>query len=51
MNNAIGSLGVAPHARLMIIRAGSGIELTTDDVVQGINFAKYNGAKIINASR
>jgi subtilisin family serine protease len=51
MNNALGSIGVVPYARLMIIRAGSGRDLTTDDVVQGINFAKYNGAKIINASR
>jgi hypothetical protein len=35
----------------MAIRAGSGGELTTTDIVAAINFAKYNGAKIINASR
>ncbi|MEI7562680.1 MAG: S8 family serine peptidase [bacterium] len=51
MNNGIGSVGIAPYARLMIIRAGSGQNLTTNDVVQGISFATYNGAKIINASR
>lgn len=35
----------------MAVRAGSGGELTTADIIEAISFAKYNRAKIINASR
>lgn len=36
----------------MAIRAGTeNTGLTTADIIDAINFAKYNGAKIINASR
>jgi len=51
INNDTGIVGVNPNARIMAIRAGSGNDLTTEDVVQWIDFAKYNGARIINASR
>ncbi|MFA6256104.1 MAG: S8 family serine peptidase, partial [Candidatus Absconditabacterales bacterium] len=51
MNNATGVVGVNPNVKIMAIRAGSGQYLFTDDIIEGINFAKYNGAKIINASR
>lgn len=50
-NNGVGVAGTNPWAKIMAIRAGSGGELTTTDIVAAINFAKYNGAKIINASR
>ena len=51
MNNATGVVGVNPNVKIMAIRAGSGNDLTTDDIAEGFDFAKYNGAKIINASR
>ncbi len=51
MNNATGVVGVNPHVKIMAVRAWSGNELTTEDISQWIDFAKYNGAKIINASR
>ena len=50
-NNGIGIAGINPWVKIMAIRAWSGGELTTTDIVAAINFAKYNGAKIINASR
>lgn len=45
-NNSKGIVGVAPHAKIMAIK----ISYTTLDIVKSINFAKQNGAKIINAS-
>ena len=50
-NNGIGIAGINPWAKIMAIRAGSWIYLYTDDIINAINFAKNNGAKIINASR
>jgi subtilisin family serine protease len=45
-NNNKGIIGVAPNSKIMAIKTS----LTTADNVKSINFAKYNGAKIINAS-
>jgi len=45
-NNGIGVVGVAPQAKIMAIKSS----LTTQNIIQGMNFAKNNGAKIINAS-
>ena len=50
-NNGMGIAGINPWAKIMAIRAGSWTDLYTDDIINAINFAKYNGAKIINASR
>lgn len=49
-NNGIGVIGVAPNIKIMAIKCGSKGTLNTADIINGINFAKYNGAKIINAS-
>jgi subtilisin family serine protease len=46
MNNGIGIAGVAPQTKIMAIRSS----LTTANIIMGMNFAKNNGAKIINAS-
>lgn len=45
-NNGKGILGIAPNAKIMALKSG----LTTSDNVKSINFAKYNGATVINAS-
>ena len=45
-NNSEGTIGVAPNAKIMALKTS----LTTIDNVKSINFAKYNGATIINAS-
>lgn len=51
-NNGIGSIGVAPHAKIMALRIGngSGEGFTTDKAIRAVAFAKNNGAKVINAS-
>ncbi len=50
-NNATGIIGIAPNIQLMAVKIfddnGQG---TTASVIRGINFAKYNWARIINAS-
>jgi subtilisin family serine protease len=50
-NNATGTTGVCWKARIMAVRAldaaGSG---STASIIQGINFAVSNGAKVINMS-
>jgi len=45
-NNTKGIIGVAPQAKIMALKSS----LTTIDNVKSINFAKQNGAKVINAS-
>ncbi|MFH1712875.1 MAG: S8 family serine peptidase [Candidatus Jacksonbacteria bacterium] len=45
-NNNKGIIGVAPNAKIMALKSS----LTSADNVKSINFAKQNGAKIINAS-
>lgn len=50
-NNSKGIIGVAPRAKIMAIKAGdqNGV-FTTANIIKSINFAKYNGANVINAS-
>src|SRR3989338_6667190 len=45
-NNNVGIAGVAPRAKIMALRS----RLATTEIVKAINFAKENGAKVINAS-
>ncbi len=45
-NNAKGTIGVAPNAKIMALKTS----FTTDELVRAISFAQANGAKIINAS-
>ena len=45
-NNSKGVIGVAPNSKIMAIKSS----LTTFENVKAINFAKQNGAKVINAS-
>jgi subtilisin family serine protease len=45
-NNNKGVIGVAPNAKIMALKSS----LTTAENIKAINFAKYNGAKVINAS-
>ncbi|MDP3093612.1 MAG: S8 family serine peptidase [bacterium] len=45
-NNSKGIIGVAPNTKIMALKSS----LTTTDNVKSINFARQNGAKIINAS-
>ncbi len=45
-NNGKGGAGVAPHAKIMAIR----FDFTIFSLVRAINFARHNGAKVINAS-
>lgn len=45
-NNNFGIIGVAPKAKIMAIKTS----LSSINVIKSINFAKYNGAKVINAS-
>jgi len=45
-NNTEGAIGLAPHAEIMAIK----FDLTTAQAIKAVNFAKYNGAKVINAS-
>jgi subtilisin family serine protease len=45
-NNGKGIIGVAPNAKLMALR----FNYTISSEVKAINFARQNGAKIINAS-
>jgi subtilisin family serine protease len=46
MNNNKGTIGVAPHTKIMALKSS----LTTAEIVKAISFAQNNGAKIINAS-
>lgn len=46
MNNAIGTMGIAPKATIMALKFG--LDVATE--VRAIDFARQNGAKVINAS-
>jgi thermitase len=48
-NNGIWIIWVNPHAQIMAIRVGDD-SMTTLAIANGIDFARHNGAKIINAS-
>ncbi|MDP4011793.1 MAG: S8 family serine peptidase [Candidatus Roizmanbacteria bacterium] len=45
-NNGKGIIGVAPNVKIMAVKSA----LTTSSLVKGIDFAKQNNAKVINAS-
>ena len=45
-NNGAGTVGVAPSTKIMAIRT----DLTSLGNIKSVNFARYNGADIINAS-
>ncbi|MDO8621942.1 MAG: S8 family serine peptidase, partial [bacterium] len=45
-NNNLGTIGVAPKAKIMALKT----DFTTEQVVRAIDFAGANGAKVINAS-
>lgn len=49
-NDGFGVAGVNPHAKMMILRQGQ-TSISTSAALKAINFAQYNGAKVINASR
>lgn len=49
INNSLWIAGVNPNSKIMAIK-WIGAFGTTSDIVKSINFAKHNGAKIINAS-
>jgi subtilisin family serine protease len=46
MNNGKGIIGVNPYAKLMLINTN----FTASSLIKAINFARHNGAKVINAS-
>lgn len=48
-NNGRGIIGVAQNVKIMALKFDVN-NMTTTEVIRGFNFAKYNGAKIINAS-
>jgi thermitase len=49
-NNAKGTTGICWNAELMALRAGDDNGLSTSSIIQGVDFAVANGAKIINMS-
>lgn len=49
-NNNIGISGACPQCRIMAIRAGFGGGLEYDDIIQSVDYATNNGAKIISMS-
>jgi len=50
-NNGVGIIGVAPNVKIMALKTdipnGS---LLSSDIISSVNFARVNGAKVINAS-
>ena len=49
MGNGIGTIGIAPRAKIMALRVGS-TTLSSSAIVEAIDFAIENGATVINAS-
>lgn len=49
-DNARGTAGVSWTARIMPLRAGDSDGLATSDIISAIDYARNNGARIINAS-
>jgi subtilisin family serine protease len=50
MNNGLGTVGINPYAKIMALRVGDKNSLTSSFIIKAIDFARENGAKIINAS-
>jgi subtilisin family serine protease len=48
-NNGTGIVWIAPNVTLMAVKVCNNW-CSTSDIIRGINFARYNGAKVINAS-
>ncbi|MEW6459330.1 MAG: S8 family serine peptidase [Bacillota bacterium] len=49
--NSEGIAGAAPNVKIMPLKAGDALGFfTTTDIVEAINYAKQNGAKIVNMS-
>ena len=49
-NNGIGAVGVAPNAKIMALRVGTGDGLDGAAIIEASTYAANNGARIINAS-
>jgi subtilisin family serine protease len=50
-NNGTGMVGVTPNVKIMAVKVlNDGGGGSTASIIRGINFAKHNGAKVINAS-
>ncbi len=49
-DNGLYIAGINPNIHLMALRAGSGRNLTTSSIINAIDFAEYNSARILNAS-
>ncbi|HEY0010333.1 MAG TPA: S8 family serine peptidase [Candidatus Paceibacterota bacterium] len=53
-DNGTGIAGVAPEAQIMALRTDTvdqnGLSLYTEDIIRAIDFARENGATVINAS-
>lgn len=54
MDNYLGVVGINPYAQIMPIKAGYQVGsesfMFTANLALAVDFARYNGAKIINAS-
>ena len=49
-NNAAGVTGVNWTTKIMAVKVGDSTGVLTSDWIKGLNFAKNNGAKVVNAS-
>lgn len=49
-NNGTGIAGVAPKARLMILKVSSGGLIMSSDMIEAIYYAANNGASVVNLS-
>ncbi|MEK7122722.1 MAG: S8 family serine peptidase, partial [Patescibacteria group bacterium] len=45
-NNSTGTIGIAPRAKIMALKSA----LESEELVRAVDFARHNGAKVINAS-
>ena len=48
--NDFGYVGIAPQVKIMPVKIASGITMTDDAILKGLNFAVENGADVINMS-
>lgn len=49
-NNAIGITGIVPNVSIMALRVCDDFGCSSKNILRAIQFAKQNGAKVINAS-